>query len=297
MPDIRPMSFGEMLDGSLKLYRNNFGLFLQLAIASLAVPAALIIYFALTKAEELQMMMMMGMMSGLAGVDWTLVGFLVVIAIAYGLGMLMLSAATIRVISDSYLGRSTTFGQAIGLGASKILPLFLVGLGKGILLFILGGLIGGGTFFTFILVTGWVTPAVGGLSAIALVLLGCWLWIWLAAGYGVTTPVVALEQLRSAFDAFGRSWDLTKGSRLKIVGLYIVATLLFNVVPQSVLQIIAAATKASNASVGMVFMALSYVVPLILMPAISCVVTLMYYDLRVRREAFDLQMLSQQLGT
>jgi hypothetical protein len=34
----------------------------------------------------------------------------------------------------------------------------------------------------------------------------------------------------------------------------------------------------------------------ILYPAISCVFTLMYYDLRVRREAFDLQMLSQRLG-
>jgi hypothetical protein len=28
----------------------------------------------------------------------------------------------------------------------------------------------------------------------------------------------------------------------------------------------------------------------------SAVITLMYYDFRVRREAFDLQMLSQQLG-
>jgi len=40
----------------------------------------------------------------------------------------------------------------------------------------------------------------------------------------------------------------------------------------------------------------SYLLPIVLYPAISCVVTLMYYDLRVRREAFDLQMLSQQLG-
>jgi hypothetical protein len=238
---------------------------------------------------------MMGMMSGPAGLDWSLVGFMAVIGIAYGLGMLMLSAAAIRVVSDSYLGRPTTFGQAIGLGASKILPLFLVGLGKGILLFLLGGLIGGGTFFSFVLVTGAVNPTVGGLTAVTLVILGCWLWIWLAAGYGVTTPVVVLEQLRSAFDAFGRSWDLTRGSRAKIVGLWIVATLLFNVVPQTVLQIVAAAMR-SNPSVYMVFMVLSYLVPVILTPAIACVITLMYYDLRVRREAFDLQMLSQQLG-
>jgi hypothetical protein len=296
MADIRPMSFGEMLDGSLKLYRNHFGIFLQVAIASLAVPAALIIYFVMTKMEALQMMMVGGMMMGPAGLDWSLLGFMLVIGIAYGLGTLMLQAAAIRIVSDSYLGRSTTFGQAIGTGASKILPLFLVGLGKGILLGILGAIIGGGSFFSFILITGQAGATVGGLTALAFAILGCWLWIWIAAGYGVTTPVVVIEQLRSAFDAFGRSWDLTRGSRAKIVGLWIVATLLFNVVPQTILQVVSAALVASNAAVAMVFMVLSYIVPVILYPAISCVITLMYYDLRVRREAFDLQMLSQQLG-
>jgi hypothetical protein len=278
------------------LYRNHFGIFLQVAIASLAVPAALIIYFVMTKMEALQMMMVGGMMMGPAGLDWSLLGFMLVIGIAYGLGTLMLQAAAIRIVSDSYLGRSTTFGQAIGTGASKILPLFLVGLGKGILLGILGAIIGGGSFFSFILITGQAGATVGGLTALAFAILGCWLWIWIAAGYGVTTPVVVIEQLRSAFDAFGRSWDLTRGSRAKIVGLWIVATLLFNVVPQTILQVVSAALVASNAAVAMVFMVLSYIVPVILYPAISCVITLMYYDLRVRREAFDLQMLSQQLG-
>ena len=41
---------------------------------------------------------------------------------------------------------------------------------------------------------------------------------------------------------------------------------------------------------------LGYVLPLILTPVLAAVITLMYYDLRVRREAFDLQVLGQQLG-
>jgi hypothetical protein len=36
--------------------------------------------------------------------------------------------------------------------------------------------------------------------------------------------------------------------------------------------------------------------PMVLTPILSCVYTLMYYDLRVRREGFDLQLLGQQLG-
>ena len=122
------------------------------------------------------------------------------------------------------------------------------------------------------------------------------LCIWVAAGYGVTTPVVVLESLGSAFEAFGRSWGLTKGSRGKVVFLFIVATLLFNVIPQFILAFIGSSMMGSSPRLGMGIQFASYLVPIVLYPAISCVLTLMYYDLRVRREAFDLQMLSQQLG-
>ena len=36
-------------------------------------------------------------------------------------------------------------------------------------------------------------------------------------------------------------------------------------------------------------------VSLLIYPLISCVFTLFYYDLRVRKEGFDLEMLSHQL--
>jgi hypothetical protein len=287
------MSFGEIVDGSLKLYRHNFGLFLQLAIASLAVPAALIIYFMLTMAAELPMTMMM-MMGGV--MNWTLILYMLVIFVTYGMGTFMLSAAAIRVVSDSYLGRSTTFGQALGTGLSKIWPLFLVGFGKWILLLLIMAVIGGACGVAFMLMSTAGMPGIGTLVAAVVGVLGAWLTIWVASGYGITTPVVVLEQLQSSFDAFGRSWDLTRGHRGKVAGLAIVAILLFSVVPQMVLQIIGAVAGATNPAVVMVFMVLSYVVPVILFPAVSCVFTLIYYDLRVRREAFDLQMLSQQLG-
>jgi len=37
-------------------------------------------------------------------------------------------------------------------------------------------------------------------------------------------------------------------------------------------------------------------VSLLIYPVISCVFTVFYYDLRVRKEGFDLEMLSRQLG-
>ena len=291
MSGIRPMSFGEILDGSLTLYRRNFGVFLKLAIASLIVPVVLLGYFALFMGDRAMMAVMMIQMMT---VDWVVAGMILLIVVTYIIGVLMLNAGTIRVISDSYLDRPSSFGQAIGLALSKTLPLFIVGVAKSLLLGLLAGITG-----IILAVLGPMLAGSGGLGVGILFLVGVfavWFCIWVAAGYGVTTPVVVLESLGGPFEAFGRSWGLTKGSRGKVVGLFIVATLLFNAIPQFILAFIGSSLMGSSPTAGEAIQLASFVLPIILYPAISCVLTLMYYDLRVRREAFDLQMLSQQLG-
>src|SRR5438477_5905 len=44
------------------------------------------------------------------------------------------------------------------------------------------------------------------------------------------------------------------------------------------------------------FVVAASVLPIVMTPLLACVFTLMYYDLRVRREAFDLEVLGRQLG-
>lgn len=288
MSGIRPMSFGEILDGSLTLYRRNFGVFLKLAVASLIVPVVLLGYFALFMGDRLMMAVMM------MQIDPVLVGMIALIFVTYIVGVLMLNAGTIRVISDSYLDRPSSFGQAISLALSKTWPLFLVGVAKSLLIGLLAGITGG-----LLAVLGPMMSGSGALGVVTLVAVGAfsiWLCIWVAAGYGVTTPVVVLETLGGSFEAFGRSWGLTRGSRGKIVGLFIVSMLLFNAIPQFILSFIGSSMMATAPRVGIGIQFASFLLPILLYPAISCVLTLMYYDLRVRREAFDLQMLSQQLG-
>ena len=289
MSGIRPMSFGEILDGSLTLYRRNFGVFLKLAVASLIVPVVLLGYFALFMADRLMMAVMM------MQVDPVLVGMGLLIVVTYIIGILMLNAGTIRVISDSYLDRPSSFGQAVGLAVSKIMPLFIVGVAKSLLIGFLAAAIGGAMAVGGPMIAG--SGALGTLVLVAAGIFAIWFCIWVAAGYGVTTPVVVLESLGSSFEAFGRSWGLTKGSRGKVVGLFIVATLLFSAIPQFILSFIGSSLMPSAPKVGLGVQFASFLLPIILYPAISCVLTLMYYDLRVRREAFDLQMLSQQLGS
>jgi hypothetical protein len=185
-------------------------------------------------------------------------------------------------------------GEALSLGASKIWPLLVVGLGKFIVLFLLGLVLGVAASLTI--------PAVaisgGGTAAIFLFLAffgGCWLLLFVMCGYAVTTPVVVLETLGSSFDAFGRSWDLTRSFKFKIFAIWFVAFLMIYL-PIIALGGLGGYFSITFPIIGHVIQVVSAALPIVMYPIFSCILTLIYYDLRVRREAFDLQILGQQLG-
>lgn len=276
MADLQPMELGEILDGALTIFRRHFGLFVKIGIVALWLPVALTIYIQLAGGTEQHFLL-----------------WFVVQLIAYFAG-LFLTAAAIRVISASYLGRPPELGEALSLGASKIWPLFVVGLGKGIVAGLIAAVIG--------VVAAIAIPAmasggsVGGVIFVMLVVLGgCWLFFFVLCGYAVTTPVVVLENLGSAFDAFGRSWELTRTFKRKIFGIAAVAFLLVYM-PIVAVGMLGGYFRIASPAVGQAIEVVSAALPIVVMPLLSCIFTLMYYDLRVRREAFDLQILSQQLG-
>lgn len=281
MADIRPMNFGEILDGALLIYRRHFGLFLKLALVALSVPVVLLGYFGIRALADLRDNPLQALV------------LLFPVGIVYYIATLVLTAGTIRIISDSYLGREPQLKDALSLGVSKIVPLIAVGLGKGLVLFLI-------MVATGVLAAALAVPLKGSGSGILLVVLlacaGLWFTVFVACGYGVTTPVVVLEELSSSFDAFGRSWELTRGFKLKVLGLAVVVFLLCNALPSQVLQAVAQAVQRTAPAAAIALSVLAVILPLILAPVIAAVVTLMYYDLRVRREAFDLQVLGQRLG-
>jgi hypothetical protein len=270
------MELGEILDGALTIFRRHFGLFAKIGIVALWLPVALTIYIQLAGGTEQHFAL-----------------WVVIQLIAYFAG-LFLTAAAIRVISDSYLGRPSELSEALSLGASKIWPLFVVGFGKSIIAGLLAGVIG------IVVAVAAPSMASGGSAATAAFLMvaivgGCWFILFVLCGYAVTTPVVVLENLNGAFDAFGRSWDLTRGFKRKIFGIAVVAFLMVYL-PIMVIGGLGGYFRLTSPVIGQAIEVLSAALPIVVMPLLSCIFTLMYYDLRVRREAFDLQILGQQLG-
>jgi len=276
MADLHPMGVGEILDGALTMYRRHFGLFAKVGVVAMWLPTAMLIYVELAGGAQQHLFIFF--------VAWVIGQF----------AGLFLTAAAIRIISDSYLGRTAELGEALSLGASKIWPLVVVGLGKFIIFVLLSLVLGVGAGVTI--------PAVaisgGGAAAIFVFLAflaGCWLILFVMCGYAVTTPVVVLESLGSSFDAFGRSWDLTRSFKFKIFSIWFVAFLMIYL-PIIALGGLGGYFSLTLPLIGHVIQIVSAALPIVMYPIFSCILTLIYYDLRVRREAFDLQILGQQLG-
>ena len=242
---LRPLSFGELLDGALVLLRRHFGLVLSIAVVCEGIPTAMDVYIDLTGGASLN--------SGLSLLDrlLTLVGSVLV------------TGATVRVVSEAYLGRSPLFGDAMGFAGSRFGAILGANIMSGILTF---------------------------LATLALVIPG----IVVACGYSVAAEAAALES-GSSSDALRRSWELTKGFRWKALGLGVVSIGLILVVYVGA-GVLGGILGGVMGGLDMVLAVLGACVSLLIYPVISCVFTVFYYDLRVRKEGFDLEMLSRQLG-
>jgi hypothetical protein len=275
MAELKPMELGEILDGALTIFRRHFLLFLKIGIVAFWLPVALTVYIQLAGGREQHLL--------LTVLIWV---------VQYFAGF-FLTAGAIRVISDSYLGQKPQLNDALALGVSKMWPLFFVGLGKGLLLGLIVVVLVAVGLATIPLLAG--SGGIAVLVGIALVVAGCWLVIFVACGYAVTTPVVVLENLASSSDAFGRSWELTRRFRRKIFAIFFVTSLIV-FLPIFAIGVLGGLLMFEASLAGRAVEVLSAALPVLLTPLFSCVLTLVYYDLRVRREAFDLQVLSQQLG-
>jgi hypothetical protein len=242
---LRPLSIGEILDGALVLLRRHFALVLSIAIVCVGIPTAMDVYIDLTGGGSQN--------PGLSLLDRVLTL----------VGSVLVTGATVRVVSEAYLGRTPLFGDAMRFAGSRF-----------------------GTILGANIASGFLTI----LATLALVIPG----IVVACGYSVAGEAAALES-GSSGEALRRSWDLTKGFRWKALALGVVSIGLILVVYVGA-GVLGGVLGAVMGGLDTVLAVLAACVSLLIYPMITFVFTLFYYDLRVRKEAFDLEMLSRQLG-
>ncbi len=174
--------------------------------------------------------------------------------------------ATTFVVSERYLGGTIPAAAAFG----RATPYF----GRILLLSVLAGL-----------------AIMAGL--ILLVIPG----IIIAAGILLAVPALMLENLPSATRALSRSWELTRGLRGKALLTAFVAGCLL-IIPTLAIGVLAAMMGVDPGEPGAAstpFDLIAVILVTLLSPYVYVVITVLYYDARVRKEAFDLEMLEAEL--
>lgn len=269
-PDLRPMTLGEVLDRTFRLYKSHFLLFTGI----MALPFLLLFVFNVflewfTRSERA-----IGRVGGPAHADPA-----TAILVGAGAGILVLfltfilsgigQAATIFTVSDVYLNRPVSvrgaFAHVRGHIASALGTIFLTGLmvGAGMLLLFIPGII-------------------------------------LACRTGVAVPAAMLED-DSPGSAISRSMDLTRGFSMQMFLIFLLTWVLafgaafLIAIPFGILAV---TPRPHVLPLGVVVLqhALNFLEQVLIAPIGAIAFSLMYYNLRVRKEAFDLEHLMGTWG-
>ena len=306
--ELRPLSLGELLDRTFSLYRSHFWLF----VAIMAIPAAFAIperilllnfegSFFNVAPGRLPTLPGPAMMAGVfVGYFALLIVFLVVYSVATG-------AAT-SAVADVYLGRPSTargsyakvrtkFWRLIGVVFNIalrllgiVLPVLVVAVGLVAAITASGG---GNVNSPAVMISMFLIFSFFYVAAFAF----C---VWFALRYAISIPVLMIEDL-GVLDSIRRSVFLTRGRRghiflaLLVAAIIVYVGMLLFTFPFAIAIMLAAVRGhwpvwLSSAS------AVASAIGIAVAGPISMIVTvLLYYDTRIRKEAFDLQFMMSSL--
>jgi hypothetical protein len=306
------MSTSQILDRTFSLYKSNFLLFAGISALGpgLIMLGRLLFLFATSpfsgRAAGGDPAAAMTRLA-LAGL-----GFLVLLVLAL-LGYAFASGASVYAVSRLHLGHDTTIAESYRL----ILPYFGNILGiviiVGFLVFLVVAVgaaclvgpifLGVGGFRGFS--AGNFSPAlvlgifIGALFFVASLIIA----LVLTAKFSFAVPACVLER-RGVIDSISRSWQLTKGAVWQVILVIILvafmAWLLGLVLSIPYFVGIAIFITKKDPSVLIPFAALQYVGEFLARtlagPVSAIAIALIYYNQRVRKEAFDLQLMMEAIG-
>ena len=304
-PELRPLSLGELLDRTFRLYRNQFWLFAGI----MAIPSAFSIPFvivmfpmqgaAITGAKPTSALA--------AGTILFIVFFSCLFWIVYSMGI----GATTYAVSETYLGQQVTVRGCYGKVRGNIWRiigvvflawlrslgmLLLMGVGLAVVLAISFGIMG---------VAGrGASRAVAGVIAGIIIVLAYLAWLGLgllwALRYAVCVPALLLENL-GVRAALRRSVQLTRGRKWQLLITMVLCAIVAYVGvivfqgPFFMSMMFSARTGQFPEWLPYVFAVSGAIGGAITGPVLLIALVLCYYDTRIRKEAFDLQFMMSSL--
>jgi hypothetical protein len=267
---LHPMTFGDLLDGSFRLLKANLRT-IVLVTAVFVVPVNLVAAFfqrdLFGGTSLLQLMNDPSLLEEAASTgpsNAALFGSLFA-ALAGVLVTPFVGGAVSRVVAASYLGGALEPGPALRATGRRFLALL------------------GAFFFTLLLkAVGLVLCLVGALVPMTFFL--------------VTTPAVMVEEL-GPIQAMARSVALVRPRFWPVMGIGVVSGLLATFLGNILATPFQFAALAVGFRWGWILVAVGGILPaLVTTPFVSIVATLVYFDLRIRNEGFDLELIAAELA-
>jgi hypothetical protein len=301
------MSTSQVLDRTFHLYRNHFVLLagigsllpamllvMQLAFIPLGFPPRAT---AKTAPEALVIL---------------LLGYFCCYGVIYLVGTALAGGATVVGVSKLHLGQGVTIGEAYKQVFSRFWRIVGVIVLLGLIVF--GSLFVGEVIAIVVITFSVGSTAIfarggGAMMGIGVVLAVIWAVAVFLGAVGaalffysklaLAIPACILEQLPVGV-ALRRSWYLTKGSVGRIMLVNLLTWVLSAVLGLALTvpgQVLAATLPTKAQLLGLVLQHLGgFIAGVVAGPIATTAIALIYYDQRVRKEAFDLQHMMEAMG-
>ncbi len=283
---LHPMSIGDILDQSIQLFRSNFLKFIAIVIL---IKGTYMIFGYVFK--ELIMLGFEGTGEDAAQIatyaDYLITLLLRVLELLFITPIVV--AAMTMAISERFLNRDIGVTEAYRKILRRFLPLLGTTLLAGILISIV--------LFTCIFL-GFSMMAAGAQPGALMVMIGAILagvlWIW-----WVFIPQTVVLEGEGGISAMKRSKYLVKGSFIKafvLVALVFIAVVLITEIASfSIFKLLSLLGQYGDLLAGGASTGLSNVIPILLEPFRIAAMTLLYYDFRIRKEGFDVEIMAEEL--
>ena len=264
-PDLRPLGIGEILDVAIKIYWRNALTFFA-AVLVVVLPVQVLI--ALVQASATPSFRESGFRSDTSGqsVGLTVTATLLVAILGFVAGTLA-TGACYKGVADAYLSERANWKSSLRFAARRLHSI------------------------VWVTILGAILAALG---LIACIVPGVYLYVsWIVA-----VPVLLTEGLKGR-KALGRSRQLVAGRWWPTFGIVVLGAVLTGIVNSGIGAALGAASfgAGTDTPAGVLLAIASGTVGSTLTtPFTAAYISVLYFDLRVRKEGFDLQLLAERVG-
>jgi hypothetical protein len=259
--ELKTLSFGDTLGTAFTMYLDNFVILFTICLV-ISIP---LIVFSLYISQA-------AIVLSNSGDAMSLLTLGILFILYYVLSSAVETGLIINYVSHKYLGEEINIKDLLVGMQSHILP--LIGLS------LLVGLCIAASFVLAII------PFLG----VFLIVIYA---IYMSIRFILSTQVLVLEN-RGVIESMKRSWELTKGKKLIILGFIIINSLIalfFNYITSSLSENI---IGAIGFKILLIESVISYISMSLVAPFSACVYVLIYFNIRIEKEGFALEHLADQ---